>query len=103
MLPVIVGATSSGVLYTVTLNRPMSRPPPKLLPWSQVRVSLEGLAVRSTRELNRRRAIVALARWRAGEVPSNLRFADVTGSRVLTDPADVDWTGFPPSSAEQNG
>jgi hypothetical protein len=29
-----------------------------------------------------------------------LTFVDVAGARELADPAEVDWTGFPPASAE---
>ena len=47
-----------------------------------------------------RRAIVALARWKAGDRPANLRYVDAIGTRQLSGPDDVDWSDFPPPSAE---
>ena len=47
-----------------------------------------------------RRAIVALARWKAGDRPANLRYVDAIGTRQLSGPDEVDWSDFPPPSAE---
>ncbi len=49
--------------------------------------------------LSHRRTIVALAQWRAGRPLVYHRYVDETGSRELLDPAEVDWSGFPPSDA----
>jgi len=59
--------------------------------------------MRSVRQLNRRRAVVALARWRTGDALTNLRVTDVTGTSTIIDPASVDWAGFPPPSSELGG
>jgi hypothetical protein len=78
--------------------RVRTMPPPTrspILPWSEVRVWIEDPAARSMCQLGRRRTIVALARWRAGDAASNLRMIDAAGV-LVTDPADVDWNGFPP-------
>jgi hypothetical protein len=72
--------------------------PPNLLPWSEVRVWIEDSLVRSTHFLSHRRAIVALAHWKAGEPSAYHRYVDVAGARALSDPAEVDWSGFPPST-----
>ncbi len=79
-------------------------PPSKLLPWTEVHVWLEDPVLRSVRApLSHRRAIVALARWKAGDPPANLRYADVADLRQLGSPSEVDWSGFPPSSTEPHG
>jgi hypothetical protein len=50
--------------------------------------------------LGRRRAFVALARWKAGDPPAHVRYVDLAGARLLSNPAEVDWDGFSPASAE---
>jgi hypothetical protein len=75
--------------------------PPRSSPkirWSDVRVWIEdpGARAHSAREVSRRRSIVALGGWRVGLPPANCRFVHVDDAKLITNPAEVDWTGFPP-------
>jgi hypothetical protein len=75
----------------------MTTRPAKLLSWSKLRVWIEAPNQHAVRELSHRRAIVALARWKAGEVPAHVTFVDVGRMRAITDPTWIDWSGFPPA------
>jgi hypothetical protein len=81
----------------------MTHPPANLLPWKQLRVWILDPVLRATRELNERRAIVALAQWRVGEAAANTCIVDVRDARQLGDPSEVDWSGFPPSANPSDG
>jgi hypothetical protein len=78
----------------------MTQAPSTLLPWTRLRVWVEDPALRATRELSHRRAIVVLACWKAGEASVETTVVDVTDAQRVRGPDDVDWRGFPPAADE---
>jgi hypothetical protein len=78
----------------------MARHPSNPLTWTLLRVWVEDPALHATRELPDRRAIAALARWKTGEV-AGMTVVDVRDAGKVSNPAEVDWTGFP--SVEPDG
>ena len=73
-----------------------------MVPWTDVLVWIEEPGKRPVYWLHGRRAFVALALWKDGRPPAHVRFVDLSSARVLTDPGEVDWTGFS-SPAIQSG
>jgi len=70
------------------------------LPWTEILVWIEEPGKRSVYHLHGRRALVALALWKDGRPPAHVRFLDLGSARVLSDPGEVDWSGFSSSETQ---
>lgn len=70
---------------------------PTKTPWIELHVW--AYEANGARTLNARRSLAALSAWRHGARPPGTSF--VAGSRIVDDPARVDWQDFPEQEARE--
>ena len=66
-------------------------------PWIELHVW--AYEANGARTLNARRSLAALSAWRRGARPPGTSF--VAGSRIVDDPARIDWKDFPENEAHE--
>lgn len=71
--------------------------PPSRTPWIELHVW--AYEANGARTLNARRSLAALNAWKHGARPPGTSF--VAGSRVIDDPARIDWLEFPEKEAHE--
>jgi hypothetical protein len=71
--------------------------PPRNTPWIELHVW--AYEANGARTLNARRSLAALSAWKRGVRPPGTSF--VAGSRIVDDPARIDWQDFPENEARE--
>lgn len=71
--------------------------PPRKIPWIELHVW--AYEANGARTLNARRSLAALSAWKRGARPPGTSF--VAGTRIIDDPARIDWQDFPEHEAHE--
>lgn len=71
--------------------------PARITPWIELHVW--AYEANGARTLNARRSLAALSAWKRGARPPGTSF--VAGSRIVDDPARIDWQDFPEHEASE--